>query len=81
MTWTIQEYREQRNAALLSLDENIIRDHLFKFGFPVPSNTEAFWLGIHKAITACTDLPIEFRKQSAQWLFDHGSTPWDGWTL
>lgn len=64
---------KERNEALLSLDEGRIRDYLDKYnghrGSPI---IEVFWGGVHKAITGCNGLPIEFRQKSKTWLIEHG---------
>lgn len=66
---TLEEFKSARNTALLSLDEFIIRDFFEKFNnHKLPDDPEIFWGSIHKAITGCTDLPFEFRKESKAYL-------------
>lgn len=66
---------KERNEALLSLDREKIERYAKKYGIPLPDSEEAFWRGVHKAICHITDIPFEVRQKSADWLFDHGSTP------
>ena len=69
------QYIKERNEALLSLDRKRIERYCKKFGVTMPTNDEAFWRGVHKAICAITTIPFEVRQKSADWLFEHGSTP------
>lgn len=66
---------KERNKALLSLDRKKIERFAKKYGVSVPTNEEAFWRGVHKAICHITNIPFEVRQKSADWLFEHGSTP------
>ena len=66
---------KERNEALLSLDRDKIERYAKKYGITVPDSEEAFWWGVHKAICHITDIPFEVRQKSADWLFEHGSTP------
>lgn len=65
----------ERNEALLSLDRKKIERFAKKYGVPMPDNDEAFWRGVHKAICNIKTIPFEVRQKSADWLFEHGSTP------
>jgi hypothetical protein len=69
----LQRYVESRDAALLSLNEGRIRA-LYReaTGTELPSNPLVFWGSVHKAITGCKDLPIEFRRESKRWLDEQG---------
>ena len=66
---------KERNEALLSLDRKKIERYCKKHGITMPTDDEAFWRGVHKAICAITSIPFEVRQKSADWLFEHGSTP------
>ncbi len=66
-----------RDEALLSMDRTKIELYMLKYQIPLPPSEEAFWGGVHKAITAVDYYPVEVRKRSHQWLTDHGMTPWD----
>ena len=71
-------FLQERNAALLSLDEQQIRvyyeKHLKK---PLSVDPLTFWEGVHKARTAIRNLPMEARIISKRWLIAHGYTPLD----
>jgi hypothetical protein len=65
----IKEFTRARNEALLSLDEQRIRDFVKKYnGVELPQNKKLFWGGVHKCITGNTQLPIEFRRKSKAFL-------------
>jgi hypothetical protein len=68
----LQRFLQDRDSALLSLDEGKLRAYMRKYGETPPSNPVVFWVGVHKAITACMSLPIEFRRKSAMWLAVRG---------
>lgn len=69
------QYIKERNEALLSLDRKKIERYCKKFGVTVPTDDEAFWRGVHKVICNIVTIPLEVRQKSADWLFEHGSTP------
>lgn len=68
----IERFLQDRDSALLSLDEGKLRAYMRKYGETPPSNPIVFWVGVHKAITGCMSLPIEFRRASAMWLAVRG---------
>lgn len=69
----LKQFNQERNEALLSMDEQRIRAFVKKWnGVDSPSHPEAFWGGVHKCITGTTTLPIEFRRKSYQWLPERG---------
>jgi len=68
----MQEFLKDRDEALLSLDETKLRAYMRKYGSPMSEKPEVFWCGVHKAITGCKSLPIEFRRSSAMWLAVRG---------
>ncbi len=68
-------FREQRNAALRSLDEAQIVAYSRRWGVPMPGDRSPdgpFWAGIHKARVACLDLTDEERETSRHWLAARG---------
>ena len=71
----ISNFVQERDAALLSLDEEKIKGYCRKYGVPIPSSDKGFWLSVHKAICNITSASTEQRRRSAQWLVEHGSTP------
>lgn len=74
---TIEEFKADRNEALLSLDKNKILAFGLKHNVKFSSNNEVFWLSIHKAITGCRELPIDFRRLSKAYLREAGSESLD----
>lgn len=65
---------QERDAALLSLDEARIRAYFRKYnGVPMPRDPEIFWRSVHKARTALRSLPMEARSISKRWLIAHNS--------
>lgn len=74
----LEQFKADRNEALLSLDEHKIRAMYKKWnGFDLNANPEVFWISVHKAITAALDLPDEFRQKSKTWLKERGWTSMD----
>ena len=71
----LKQFVADRDEALLSLDRKKIEQYCKKYGVTMPTDEEAFWRGVHKAICACTTIPFEVRQKSADWLFKHGSKP------
>ena len=69
----IAAFKAERNAAYLSMDEQTIRAFVRKWNKrELPSNLHVFWGAVHKGITGCAELPIEFRRQSKAWLDANG---------
>ena len=78
MTNELEQFKQERNTALLSLDEHTIRAHHMKWSKTrLPDNPTSFWGGIHKTITSIPDLPFDFRKKSKAWLDANGLMSWD----
>ena len=71
----LDRFVHDRNKALLSLDRKKIERFARKYGIHIPSSEEGFWRGVHKAICGINTFPFEVRQRSADWLFEHGSTP------
>lgn len=63
----IAKWREERNAALRSLDLDYMRKAL-----PHAPDKEVLLMAMHKARYECTDLDAEQRHTSAQWLRERG---------
>jgi hypothetical protein len=68
----MDQFLKDRDEALLSLDETKLRAYMKKYGAEAPAESNVFWCGVHKAITGCQSLPIEFRRKSAAWLAVRG---------
>ena len=72
------QFRVERDAALLSMDEERIRAFARKWNqAELPRHPIAFWGAVHKTITGVADLPREFRMKSKQWLDKHGFGSYD----
>lgn len=68
----------ERDAAMLSMDEQTIRAYYRKYnGQEAPANMDVFWRMVHKARTAIRTFPMEERQLSKRWLLAHNSEPWD----
>jgi len=63
---------EERNRALLALDEAAIREYMAKAKIPDPGDEVAFWAGVHKSRCGMRDVPEDKRAESAAWLTEHG---------
>ena len=68
----IAAFNKERNEAFLSLDEAKIRAVVKKWNGTDMPQGEVFWGAVHKAITGCMSLPIDFRKKSKSWLTERG---------
>ncbi|HTR55014.1 MAG TPA: hypothetical protein VMJ10_30220 [Kofleriaceae bacterium] len=68
----VKQFVAERDRALLSLDEATIRAHNRKWSVRTPDDPNIFWIGIHKARTACLSLPREERILSKMWLTARG---------
>lgn len=77
----IKTFCRERDEALLSLDKKKIEQYAKKYCIELPKDEEAFWRGVHKAICNIKSIPFEVRQKSADWLFEHGSTPEIGGTV
>ena len=71
----MKNFIQERDAALLSLDEERVKKYCRAWGVPIPDSNEVFWLSVHKAICNITSASTEQRRRSAQWLAEHCSTP------
>jgi hypothetical protein len=69
-------YMQERNAALLSGEEDRIRAVCRDWAeYELPEHPEVFRATVHKAVTAITILPPPFREQSQRWLQERGLRP------
>lgn len=73
----LEQFKKDRNHALLSLDGPTIIAYFEKYNGTAPEVNAIFWMGIHKARTACRELPMEARSLSKRWLMDRGFQPMD----
>lgn len=77
-----EKYRAELIAAVLSLDEEVIRGHFLKYGRELLLYGEVFWIVIHRLRTLMHDLPMTERTISKRWLaerdlsaLDEGDVP------
>lgn len=69
----LQLWREERNAALRTLDMTYAR-----YLMPDASSDEVRLLAMHKGRYECTDIEAALRSASGEWLRERGSTRMDG---
>ena len=69
-----EAWKEERDAALLSLDEAQIRRYAKRWGIWMPAEESPFWAGVHRARLS---LPLseEEHEQSIAWLAEHNFAP------
>ena len=63
---------QDRDRALLSLDEQKIRAFCRKYSISISDNPIVFWASIYKSILAMKNCPSHIRKQAEDWLDSHG---------
>lgn len=74
----VSAFVAERDAALLSMDEQRLRHHFRTYSHKeMPDDMPFFWTIVHKARTAATSLPMEARIESKRWLLAHGSQSMD----
>ena len=71
-----KKFVKDRNEALLSLDKDKIIAYCRKYNVPIPDNEIVFWAGVHKGIIAMDSVPDEKKIESANWLIEHGFSPY-----
>jgi hypothetical protein len=71
----IKKFVKERNAALLSMDENKIRKTFSKYGVELSYNQIIFWAAIHKARMEVSSFSDEVKAESAKWLTENGFYP------
>lgn len=72
----IKKFVQERNEALLSLDEQKIRAYMRKYGVSFNPENETVWLaGVHKAILGISSATPEQRERSGKWLVEQGFQP------
>ncbi len=60
----IKQFLKDRDAALLSVDENTIWNFANKYGVNMPKEPVLFWITVHKARTGARSLPMVERVAS-----------------
>jgi hypothetical protein len=71
------KFVQERDAALLSLDQFTIEEYGRKYGVKMSSNPDIFWASVHKARTGAVSLPREARLESKRWLAERGMSSLD----
>lgn len=76
----MDNFIEERNSALLSLDKDKIIAFDKKYGIKIPEDEQVFWAGVHKAICNLylvedNKITIEQYMRSAEWLKENGFSP------
>ena len=66
-----EQFIQERNEALLSLDKYKILNYMAKYNIEVPDNEIIFWSGVHKAIVAIKYISNEHKEKSIKWLEDN----------
>ena len=69
------QFVSDRNEALLSLDEEKIRDFSRKYNIPLSSNPLVFWASVHKCRLEVTSFSEEVKEESRIWLISHNFKP------
>lgn len=70
----MEKFVKDRDTSLLSLDKEKIVAFCNKYGVPIPENETVFWAGVHKGIVHLNAATDEQKKQSVEWLLEHGFT-------
>lgn len=68
----ITEFRNDRDSALLTMDEQKIREFGKRYNIQMSEKPLVFWATVHKSITAVQNLPLELRQKSKDWLTENG---------
>jgi hypothetical protein len=69
----IREFNRERNEMLLKGDIEALKAFVKKHNMPLFfTNDDGTWIVLHKAITSCRSLPLEYRLQSKRWLTERG---------
>lgn len=71
----INQFKRERDEALLSLDKEKILRFCEKYQVPMPNNDLSFWAGIHKSIYLLKTATPEQKEFSKNWLISRGFNP------
>ena len=67
-----ENFLQDRNEALLSLNRAKILSYFDKYGVECPDNEEVMWISIHKCRLALEYFPEEAKEVSRKWLLERG---------
>lgn len=73
-------YKEERNAALLSLDRDKIITYAMRWGIDMskmPADEDGFWAAVHTAISSIRTMPAGLRRASIAYLVERGLPRFD----
>lgn len=71
----MNRYARERNEAFLSLDKKKILKFCKIWHICVPTNDIVFWCGVHKVIVNTDAATEEQKRNSLEWLKEHGFKP------
>ncbi len=75
---SIDQFKKDRNEAMLSMDEKKIRAYMKKYGNQANQPLgDIFWASVHKARTAIPSIPLEERIKSKKWLIERNLSSLD----
>lgn len=69
----VAEMVQDRNEALLSLNEELIRAYCKKWDVDLPKEAQEFWEGVHIARIQVKSFPEKVKRVSYAWLQKHKS--------
>lgn len=61
------KFVKERNEALLSCNEEKIKEYCTKYNVGMPSNKYAFYLGLEKAVSVITGISETKRNKVVKW--------------
>ena len=68
----MNEFLNEKDMVLLSLDEKSIREFIDKYNIKAPTDPAMFWVWIHKVRYNDMALPAGSREYSERWLKQRG---------
>jgi len=74
----LDEFLADREAALLSMDEETIMAYVQKYDVYLPEDKGVFWASVHMARVVLRPLPMFERAASKRWLIENGLEVSDG---
>ncbi len=69
---SIEDFVNERNSVLFSLDAYEIKAYMKKWGVPIPENNVVFWATVYKAICNIPGAPADKVKMAKEWLHRKG---------
>ena len=79
MSDSIAQFTAERNAALLSMDKEVIEAFIVKWECDFPCRSEnVFWAAVHKARLEIVSMPENEKEISRLWLRENGFKAYGG---